>query len=321
VRPLVIALAFLAVGLGLLYFRGGFKRFEPVEPPRVDALRPLDLRGLGYLPPDANIVFAVQPGSLLAYAQRNNNDPRAVLTQAGVPPVVLATLDRLGIALEDIDHVAGGLTVPDTDLSGLRFALALVLRRSPNEDHFLDQLKAKRVEEDGKTWYDVEFAGLSLKLAKAADRTWVFGWAVRDLDAATGEGKTQLPPGVRNVIETQVPPDAAGWIASDSARWAEKKPVAFLLATRGWTPDRLAVVAKGRAAAIGVTLGDPPRVRVAVRCADAGSAEHLRAYFAAKATAPGANHDGAGEWATLDLPANPANGFKAVKDMLNDTWK
>jgi hypothetical protein len=29
----------------------------------------------------------------------------------------------------------------------------------------------------------------------------------------------------------------------------------------------------------------------------------------------------AGEWTTLDLSADPATNFKAVKDMLNDTGK
>jgi hypothetical protein len=320
-RPLTIALVLVALGAGLLYFRGSFRRPTPVEPPRVDALPPLELRGLGYLPPDCNLAFAVQPGPLLAYAQRNNQDPRTVLTQAGVPPVVLATLDRLGLPLADIDHVAGGLTIPDTDLSELRLAFALVLRQPLGEVHFLDQLKAKRAEQGGKTWYDVVFAGFPLKLVKATDRVWVLGWSERDLEPAESGTATQLPAGLREVIAGQVPADAAGWVASDSARWTEKKPVAALLQFSGWTPDKQAVLAKGRAATIGVTLGDPPRLHVAVRCADPGSAEQLRAYFAAKATAPGSAHGGVGEWATLDLPADPATGFKAVKDMLSDTGK
>jgi hypothetical protein len=320
-RPLAIALVLVGLGAGLLYFRGSLRRPEPVEPPRVGALPPLELRGLGYLPPDCNLAFAVQPGPLLAYAERNNQDPRTVLTQAGVPPVVLATLDRLGLPLADIDHVAGGITVPDADLSELRLAFALVLRQPLDEVRFLEQLKAKRADQGGNTWYDVTFAGFPLKLVKVTDRVWVFGWGERDLDPAVSGTAIQLPAGLREVIAARVPPDSAGWVASDTARWTEKKPVAALLQFAAWTPDRIAVLAKGRAATVGVTLGDPPRLHVAVRCADSGSAERLRAYFAEKATAPGSGHGGGGDWATLDLPADPATGFRAVKDMLSDTWK
>src|SRR5206468_2592347 len=124
-------------------------------------------------------------------------------------------------------------------------------------------------------------------------RTWVFGWGERDLDPALSGTPTQLPAGLREVVAGQVPPDAAGWVASDSAKWTEKKPVAALLQFAGWSKERLDVLAKGRAAAVGVTLGDPPRLHVAVKCADIGSAEHLRAYFAAKSTEPRAVHGGA----------------------------
>lgn len=322
VRPLLIALAFVAAGGGLLYFRGGFRQPDPVEPIRESAVAPPELRGLGYLPPDSNIVFAVQPGPVLAYAERTTQDPRVLLTQAGVPPAVLATLDRLGIPLQDIDHVAAGAHVPDTDLSQLRLAVALLLRRPLEEGRFLDQLKAKRVEQGGTTRYDVEVAGVPLKLAKATDRAWVFGWSEKDLEPAWAGGTTtQRPAGLREVIDRRVPADAAGWVATDSARWAEKKPVAALLQFAGWSKERLDTLAKGRAAAIGVTLGGQPRLHVAVQCADADTTDRLRAYFREQATGPAPAAGGDGDWATLDTAADPREWFTTLKRVLGDAVK
>jgi hypothetical protein len=76
---------------------------------------PLELAGLSYLSPDSNIVLAVRPGPILAHAEKTGQSPQALLTGAGVPPPVLATLDRLGVPLGDIDHLAAGVRVPDAD--------------------------------------------------------------------------------------------------------------------------------------------------------------------------------------------------------------
>lgn len=323
VRPLVIAVTLLGVGIALLYIRGGSKPKpqppEPEQPPSAAATPPLQLRGLGYLPPNANLAFAVQPGPVLAYAARTNQDPTALLVGAGVPKPVLVTLTRARVSVADIDHLAGGVFVPDTDLTQLRAAVAVVLRKPlPDEDRFLEEVKAKRTERPGPPRYDVAFAGLPLKLAKAAETVWVFGWTEHDLDPAEAGGTTQLPSGLRDVIAGQVPADAAGWVAADSARWTEKKPVAFLLQAAHWTPDGIAVLAKGRAAAVGVTFSSPPRLRVAVRCSDTETAEKLRAYVKEKVTAQSATTDGAGEWVTIDTPTDPQAVLTPLKDFLED---
>ena len=78
------------------------------------------------------------------------------------------------------------------------------------------------------------------------------------------------------------------------------------------------MLAKGRAAAVGVTFSSPPRVRAAVRCSDTATAEKLRAYFKEKASAPGAISSGNGEWATIDTPTDPRAVVAPLKGFLDD---
>src|SRR5262249_30288908 len=133
----------LAAGLVVYYTRGKQKTDPQPEPPAVAATPPAQLAGLGYLPAESNIVFAGQPGPILAYATPPKQDPRELLTRAGVPAQVFGALDQLGLTLQQIDHIAGGAFLPSGP-EDFRLAFVLVLRQElANEDEFLKKLKAK----------------------------------------------------------------------------------------------------------------------------------------------------------------------------------
>ena len=320
----LVALVLLIVGVGsiVVYFTAGARRPSP-EPTVSPAatVSPLEFAGLAYLPPDANIVLAVRPGPVLAYAERTGQDPLAVLARAGIPASALATLDRLGVPLPVIDHLAAGIRVPEADLADLRVAVALVLRQPlADEERFLSQTKARRSTKDGKTRYEAEFNGIPLKLAKASGTVWVFGWSDRDLDPAETGGKTQLSAGLRETIGEQVPTNAAGWVATDTARWADKPLVKFAISQFG-KRDWLPVLEKGRAAAVGLTFDDPPRLRLFIRCGDTDTGEKLRAYFQTKASGNGTHLGGTGDWATLDTPVASGGSLSMLKGFLDDVGK
>ncbi len=320
-RLVALLLLVVAVGSIVVYFTAGVRRRspEPAGSPAT-ATSPLEFAGLGYLPPDANIVLAVRPGPVLAYAERTGQDPLTVLARAGIPANALATLDRLGLPLSQIDHLAAGIRVPDADLGELRFAIALVLRQPlANEERFLSQTKARRSTKDGKTRYEAEFNGIPVKLAKASGTVWVFGWSDRDLDPTETGGKTQLSVGLRETIGEQVPINSAGWVATDTARWADK-PLVKLAISQFGKKEWLSVLEKGRAAAIGLTFDDPPRLRVFVRCGDTDSGEKLRAYFQTKAPGDATRFGGTGDWATLDTPV-ASGGLATLKGFLDDVGK
>src|SRR5437899_3226656 len=123
---LLVLIGFVGIVIGTwvgVYFRWASRhRTTPPEPLAAAVIAPLQLRGLSYLPSNSNVIFAVQPGPLLAYAERTHQEPADVLSKGKVPGSVLTTLARAGIPLQEIDHVAGGVHVPDADLSQLRFA-------------------------------------------------------------------------------------------------------------------------------------------------------------------------------------------------------
>jgi len=317
----VVALAVVGSGIGYFFSRSWSKPVpDPELAPSVATTSPADLHGLGYIPPGANVVFAVRPGPILDYAARTNQDVVPLLTSAGVPQSVLVALGRAGVALPQIDHVSGGALVPDADLGRLRLALVLVLRAPlADEPKFLEQLQARRVVRGGRTRYEVEFADAPLRLTKAAPVVWVFGWSDADLEAAETGGMTPLAPGLRESITDKVSADAAVWLATDDARWAEKESVQFLVARAGkkeWLPT----MARGRAAVASLTLADAPRLQVCARCADTATAEQLRAFFGKTASA-GVRSAGAGEWAMLDAPADSRAVFAPLKKLLDGAGK
>lgn len=309
-RAVVVAMLMGLVGVGvgvLVYPRGPAKTDggEPDAPPSVAAVAPAALSGLGFLPADVNVALAVQPGPVLAYAGRTNQEPRALLRAAGVPDGAFAALDRAGVTLPQIDHLAAGAKLGDE----LRFTLALVLRRPPaDEDKFLAAVGAKKAR-DGKPRFDAEVGGAPVKLVKVSPRAWVFGWDDKDVAPAERGG---LPPGgahlsagLQEALTQRLPPDAAVWLATDSDRWAERPTVKLLIENGLRKKEWLPLVAKGRAAVIGLSFDAEPRARAFVRTADAETGEQLRNYFKGK-TADGVRHGGAGEWALYDAPLDEA---------------
>jgi hypothetical protein len=313
------AVLVLAAGLGVYLSRGGSGPApEGDPPPDAAAVPPLSLRGLGYLPPGTNVAFAVRPGPVLEYAARTGKDPVDILTKAGVPASTLGSLAKAGVTLQQIDHVAGGVAVPDAGGGELRFAVAVVLRRPPaDEDEFLKALKARRTGPGRDAGYAAEFAGLPLAMARASATDWVFALSDRDAGAAGGR---ELAPGLREAVAEKVPADAAAWVATDSARWADK-PAVRLAVGRFGRPEWLPALGQGRAAVAGLSLGEEPQVRLSVRCADAPTGDRLAAYFRSKATGEGARAGGDGEWASFDAPFDPSAGFGPFRRMLDEAGR
>ena len=146
-----------------------------------------------------------------------------------------------------------------------------------------------------------------LKLVKLSDTTWLFGWTERDL-APEGNG---LSGAMREQLARTVPPDAAACLLTDSADWAAKPPVSLLLTLAGkadWQPG----LAKVRAAAAGLTLTDPPTLRVMTKGATPAARDELRDAFKRQSGTTGET----GEWVYLDAPAERTGGLAALRAVL-----
>ena len=321
----VAAILALAIGAGWYYFRDWAGGNPAQSDPSTIAAAPTSLHGLAFVPTDANLLFALQPGPIIAYAERSGQDPRVLLSQAGFPPSLFVALDRAGVPLQQIDHIAVGAHVPDSDdFARFRVAMALVLRTSlDDEDRFLEELQARPVERRGRKWYEATASvipgvgRISILLVKATPEVWVFGWSEEDLEpAARGAGASGYPSWLDETAAERLPADAAIWLASDDERWSEK-PIVRLALAQFKRKDLLPILAEGQAVAAGLSLGEQPRLRVSIRCRDSQIAEQLKSYFEEKVTEPGTRHGSEGEWAMLDGPVDPLQVPEKLKGLLN----
>jgi len=327
-RSVIVAigmgLAGLLSGFGVYYFRGGF-RVHPTEPdlPTIVAAKPpTQLVGLGYLPADTTIAFAFQPGPFLAYAERQHQDPRDLFIQAGLPGLAYDTVTSLGLSLRHIDHIAAGTSITEKEL---RLTLVLVLLRPlDNDDDFIRRLKGQKI--NGGTRYRVDLPGVpvELTLVHVSPTIWVFGLDGRkDFEAVSagghGAGGQQFAPALAEAIGVRVPADAAVWVATTDERWDDKPLIQFLLGLFAGKKEWLTGLAKGRAVVAGLSMADPPRLRLFVKTADAATGDEIRTYFGRRAAkGEHARHGGSGELAFFDAPVDPVTIFVTLREMLTD---
>lgn len=278
--------------------------FVPNLPPNQPST-PLELSGLQYLPPRCNVVFAVQPGPLLVYAERTKQDPVELLTRNRVPVSIIGALGKAGVTLQQVDHVVGGVYVPDKN-EELHVGFVLVLRQKvADEKAFLEALKAVPAPNLGQGRFIVQVGNFALHAFHAAETVWVFG--LREKDIATDSA---LAPAMWEVIVQQVPKDSAIWGAAAGEKWHEK-PLALFLGK-----ETLGPLSKGRAAAFGYSFGERPTLHLAVRTTDHGNAEKLRGQFKGLATGEASFAGGTDDWATLSRTVEPADVYATVKRLL-----
>jgi hypothetical protein len=322
----------IALGMGLLgviagyftYLRSGPQpkgKPGPETSPSTSVKPATELVGLGYLPADTNIAFAIQAGPVVAYSEKLQKDPNALLIQAGIPAKVFDSIASFGLTLQQIDHIAGGTSLGD-GAAELRLCVVLVLR-SPlaKEGDSLHKLKAREL--GGKNRYSIDLNGFPMYLARMSPTIWVFGLDNnKDFEAVDrggyGPGGKHFPQGLSQAIADRVPQNAALWIATDEHRWAEKNGVKLLIEfmkKKEWLP----VLARGRSALMAVSLDEPPRIRLFIKAADAKTGEQLRSYFQKLAASDDlARQGGSGDLAFYDAPIDPMNAFAIISRFLSD---
>lgn len=285
-----VLIALAMAGIYLLSQRKIHINQQRVRP--VDGITaPAELKGLAYLPSESNLIFAVQFAPLR---------DRAVL-KLPLP----ATLDESVLPRDHIDHIAGGVFLPDSDLGELKLTVALALRRPvPDEAKFLASLKAKRQAKD--THYTAELGKLPVKLAKSSDTLWLFGWSDADL-APTGG----LSDRMRGTLHDTFDPDTAAWLLTDTADWSAKPTVGLLLSLGGaaeWKPG----LARVRAVAAGVRVAAKPILCLMVKPATPAARDQLRDAFR---TQPGTVRE-SGDWLHHASVTDRGDVFDALRSIL-----
>jgi hypothetical protein len=304
---ITLGVVVFALGLYAIFHKTPHPPFDPA-PPRNPAatLPPSAVPGLAYLPTDTNIAFALQPGPLLAYAERNHTEPRQVVAQAGIPDRAFALLDRLGLKLEQIDHVVGGLAVTGESVLP-RVFVVLALREPPaSPDDFRKRLSATQfTAPSGATRYKVDLGGLPAEMTHPDAKTYLFATEGKDLESAPGrKGSEHLPASLRESL-TKLSPASFAWAATGAEHWSEKPSVKAAAAILK-QPKLSAQLANLRAAAVGLSLEPELRVTLAARTTDGASAEKLRDRAAiALASQPGVLVGSSGDWATVEAKPRP----------------
>lgn len=249
---------------------------------------------LAHLPRDVGVAFAIQPGPLLAHAERTGDDPKKLLADLGLPDRAFVVLADAGLPLETIDQLAGGLAFP-ADSAIPRLVVAVKPKPPATVAGVLDKLKATRAGEGYKT----VVGGLPVTLA---DRGGVMVLATADADLAP-PGDRQLPAGLREALG-QLSPAAFAWVATGAADWADKPAVkaAALLLNRPELPEKLK---PARSAAVGLSLEPGLTAKAAVKAA--GDEGPLRDKLAAAVAGRDVLVGGGDGWVTLtakpgDLP-------------------
>lgn len=248
-----------------------------VPPPArtVDGIPPpVAWSGLGYLPGSVQLVAAVRPGPLLAYGPEVRSDPRQRLSETGIPKPVLDALDRLGVPLGQIDHVAVGLSLPPDDAFP-RVVLTVVFTEPPSDEAVvLKAVGAERVTGGDFPRYKVTLGGLPMQLVRATPSAYVFATEPKDLEGfdrprpVAGE---QFRSTLRDAVTLRLSPASFAWVAAVGDDGWTKLPSVKLAAQFFNRNDLLPRFAPGRACVIGLSLESVPTVRIAVNAADAAA--------------------------------------------------
>src|SRR5437868_1184384 len=98
--------------------------------------------------------------------------PAKPAVRRSLTPFVVA---RLGLGVEQIDHIAGGTSLGDRDVE-FRLTLVVVLRDPlADPDEFLDKIKAQRKVVGGRERFKVQLGQLTATLTVVSPTVLVFG--------------------------------------------------------------------------------------------------------------------------------------------------
>ncbi len=310
---LSLGLAATILGVGMAIVRPWEPRTSPRPEPKLPVVvSPLGLSGLAYLPARTNILAAVQPLPLLAYAAQNKVDPRKFLIETGVPESLLAKLSQAGIPLDQIEHVVVGVAISSEVgkiIPDLITCLKLT-RPLADEAKFLTELKAEKNSQEskaGRTVYSVQL-GLPLLLTRIDDLTFLLALDGKDFalaDKPMPAGGAHLPAAVREAMTSKINPASFAWAVTNSETWTEKPAVKLFLGADPVWKDRLAKLTPFRAFAAGIAMDPDPQLRLGIRTADPATTASTQTFFRDKFKGEHVTFNGDSEWAAVQSPFDP----------------
>jgi hypothetical protein len=249
------------------------KPTNPVVAPVAEAVPPIRLAALGYLPPDTNFVA----GFHVAEAMQTPTG-RAFLDRSrlGDSSLSLASIERTtGLKRHNIDHAVLGIRLADGQTPR---ALLVVRTLTPfDKEQVRAALKANRSVKVGAKeayYFDLEKPPLLGLLWFADARTLAVGLTKEDLHAVPSPlavNGEQLPPPLAELIRSRMTLGSQAWVAGHIENWGLLR-----LLTGQVLSDEANKAAVGvRTFGFWVRLGTTVEAHAAIRCVDAEAATRL----------------------------------------------
>jgi hypothetical protein len=282
----VMAVGGLALALATQHFRRANDRLPPPEEgvPRVRVVAPAELAGLGYLPPDTDVVAAVHVAEALQdpagreFLKRFRPE-EGVRDQPGQGPPLAGDLEHwTGLALDDLDHVVVGLKLAGGAVPP-RLILVAHTRRRYDAGKVVEVLRATRLQHAGRDLYRFPLERLSLHpvLWFAGERTLVVALTPEQLAEVPDKprpGTDQLVEPLRELLKTRLGPGVQAWAMGHADDW-ERTAATLALALLVRKQDDRRVLEGVRTFGLALRFGDGLTLTGSCHCADAAAARAL----------------------------------------------
>jgi hypothetical protein len=252
------------------------------------ATTPAQFPGLGYLPPDTDIVAGFEVGQLVSDAHGKD------LFDTLLAAFSLRQTDLeswTGIKVDDLDYVLFGVKIQDRVLP--RMTLVVETRRDYDQAKLKSALKVgRRSERDGRTLFRFRPSDASLEATVwfAGERTLVFGLIPEDFadvpitPSAPGHA---LAPALTGSLQPMADTTRL-WLVGEARNWGRLltglsgEPLPLPALNLGEETRQL--ITKARQFAFWATVDDSVKVRFAIRVEDAKAARRIERLIRDKET-------------------------------------
>jgi hypothetical protein len=279
----IMALVALNFVLDTTQWRRNRDRLSPninVSPPRTVIVAPSQLSGLGYLPPDTDVVVGLHVAELLAEKQ-GRDVLSALLTAAGFQDSDLRRW--IGLQMDDIDHILLGMKIQDRLIP--RITLVVHTRQAYDANYIRSVLKVGRRNERGeRTIHRFAQSEISLEAGIwfADERTLVFGLTPEDFDEVPlipAADHRQLAPGLVSLFQP-LKVGMQAWVVGLARDWgrflgASSGPATFELPVAGLTKEARQSLAKIKEFAVWLEIREKIDLQFVIGMEDRGSAKQL----------------------------------------------
>jgi hypothetical protein len=281
----VMAAGGLALALATQQLRRSHDRLPPPDEgvPRVRLVAPADLAGLGYLPPDTDVIAAVHVAEALQEPAGRDflkrfRPEEAVRDEPEQGPALAGDLEHwTGLALDDLDHVVLGLKVAGGDFPP-RTVLVAHTRRRYDDRKVVEALKATRLQSAGRELYRfrLERPPLQPVLWFAGERTLVVALTPEQLAEVPEKPQPGIEPfaaPLQEMLKARLGTGVQAWAVGHADDW-ERTTAKLALTSLLRDPDRR-VLDGVRTFGLALRFDDGLTLTGSCHCADGSAARAL----------------------------------------------